>query len=188
MVGLKVLSLAVVAGLLILKGEKIMVEHGFYIIDDLFFEKFNDPFLKGNKSENRPHYYCFKDTNEGLYWIIPLSSRINKYQKIINQRLKNHKPCDILHICTLSNGKQSVFLIQDMFPITQKYIKRKYTINSNHLILKNQNEIRIIEQKAERILNQINRGKHCIPTCADVLSIKRELLLELQTETQMTTI
>jgi hypothetical protein len=95
-----------------------MVEHGFYIIDDLFFEKFNDPFLKGNKSENRPHYYCFKDTNEGLYWIIPLSSRINKYQKIINQRLKNHKPCDILHICTLSNGKQSVFLIQDMFPIT----------------------------------------------------------------------
>lgn len=112
-----------------------MVEHGFYIIDDLFFEKFNDPFLKGNKSENRPHYYCFKDTNEGLYWIIPLSSRINKYQKIINQRLKNHKPCDILHICTLSNGKQSVFLIQDMFPITQKYIKRKYTINSNHLVL-----------------------------------------------------
>lgn len=96
-----------------------MVEHGFYIIDDLFFKKFNDPFLKGNKSENRPHYYCFKDTNEGLYWIIPLSSRINKYQKIINQRLKNHKPCDILHICTLSNGKQSVFLIQDMFPITQ---------------------------------------------------------------------
>ena len=148
-----------------------MVEHGFYIIDDLFFEKFNDPFLKGNKSENRPHYYCFKDTNEGLYWIIPLSSRINKYQKIINQRLKNHKPCDILHICTLS--KQSVFLIQDMFPITQKYIKRKYTINSNHLILKNQNEIRIIKQKAERILNQINRGQHCIPTCADVLSIKK---------------
>ena len=92
MVGLKVLSLAVMAGLLILEGEKIMVEHGFYIIDDLFFEKFNDPFLKGNKSENRPHYYCFKDTNEGLYWIIPLSSRINKYQKIINQRLKNHKP------------------------------------------------------------------------------------------------
>ena len=38
-----------------------------------------------------------------------------------------------------------------MFPITQKYIKRKYTINSNHLILKNQNEIRIIKQKAERL-------------------------------------
>ena len=96
-----------------------MGEHGFYIIDDLFFKKFNDPFLKGNKSENRPHYYCFKDTNEGLYWIIPLSSRINKYQKIINQRLKNHKPCDILHICTLSNGKQSVFLIK---------IKMKYEL------------------------------------------------------------
>ena len=46
----------------------------------------------------------------------------------------------------------------------------------------------LLNKKAERILNQINRGQHYIPTCADVLSIKRELLLELQTETQMITI
>lgn len=32
---------------------------GFYIIKDQFFEDMNDPYLKGNKSGNRPHYYCF---------------------------------------------------------------------------------------------------------------------------------
>ena len=44
-----------------------MEQFGFYIIKDEFFFKFNDPYLKGNKDQNRPHYYCFKDDIDGLY-------------------------------------------------------------------------------------------------------------------------
>ena len=36
-----------------------MKKTGFYIIKDQFFEEMSDPYLKGNKAGNRPHYYCF---------------------------------------------------------------------------------------------------------------------------------
>jgi len=50
---------------------------GFYIIRDKFFEDMSDPYLKGNKAGNRPHYFCFEDTSRGIYWRIPLSSQID---------------------------------------------------------------------------------------------------------------
>lgn len=67
-----------------------MRKTGFYIIKESFFEVMDDPYLKGNKEGNRPHYYCLEDT-DGLYWMIPLSSRIDKYRKIMNQKVKAGK-------------------------------------------------------------------------------------------------
>ena len=43
-----------------------MEKSGFYIIKDRFFQDMSDPYLKGNKDANRPHYYCFQDTTNGL--------------------------------------------------------------------------------------------------------------------------
>ena len=74
---------------------------GFYIIKDRFFEDMPDPYLKGNKAGNRPHYYCFEDTTTGIYWMIPLSSRIDKFRKIIEKKEQLGKHCDILHIVKL---------------------------------------------------------------------------------------
>ena len=79
-------------------NEKSLVKKsGFYIIKDKFFEDMFDPYLKGNKSENRPHYYCFEDDEAGLYWMIPLSSRIDKYQRII----ENKEKCGNLEILSI---------------------------------------------------------------------------------------
>ena len=58
----------------------------FYIIKDRFFEDMPDPYLKGNKVGNRPYYYCFEDTDTGIYWMIPLSGRIDKFRKIIEKK------------------------------------------------------------------------------------------------------
>lgn len=65
-----------------------MKKTGFYIIKEKFFEDMPDPYLKGNKAGNRPHYYCFEDTSTGIYWMIPLSSRIDKYRRIMEKRKK----------------------------------------------------------------------------------------------------
>ena len=65
-----------------------MEKTGFYIIKENFFDIVNDPFLKGNKQGNRPHYYCFKESNTGIYWIIPMSSKLEKYKKIIKNKEK----------------------------------------------------------------------------------------------------
>ena len=153
-----------------------MEKHAFYIIKDEFFVRFNDPFLKGNKEENRPHYYCFQDNTEGIYWVIPMSSRVEKYKKIIVKKKEQNKPCDILHICRLSSGIENVFLIQDMFPVTENYILRPYTIGENILTLTKDKDIKIVEKKALRIKNMIENGKRFIPYQVDAMKIKNELL------------
>ncbi len=65
--------------------DRQMKKTGFYIIKGKFFEDMPDPYLKRNKAGNRPHYYCFEDTNTGIYWMIPLSSRIDKYRRIMEK-------------------------------------------------------------------------------------------------------
>lgn len=152
-----------------------MKERGFYIIKDEFFEEMGDPYLKGNKEENRPHYYCFKESKTGLIWMIPLSSRVEKYKKIIEKRKKQNKACDILHITKLDDDKESVFLIQDMFPVTEKYIEREYTIAKNHLILTSEHTAREIEQKAKKVIGIINRGKKLLPTQVNTNEIIKKL-------------
>ena len=128
-----------------------MIRNGFYIIKDSFFSDMSDPYLKGNKKQNRPHYYCFEDSNyNGIYWMIPLSSRIDKYKKIVSKRTGKGRTCDIIHIVKLDDNHESAFLIQDMFPISEKYIEREYTIAGNHLRLTSEHAAKEIEQKAEK--------------------------------------
>ena len=151
-----------------------MVKAGFYIIKDQFFEDMNDPYLKGNKKGNRPHYYCFQDSDE-LYWMIPLSSKIAKYQKIMDNKINNGKSCDIIHIVKLDNGKKSAFLIQDIFPITERYIEREYSISGKHLILTSEHSINEIERKAKKVIAMLKRGIKFIPTQPDINAIIEKL-------------
>lgn len=160
-----------------------MQKYGFYIIDDEFYKRYSDPYLKGNKTENRPHYYCFADDEyNGIYWVIPMSQRVEKFTAIIERKKKAHKPCDILHICKLSNDKVNAFLIQDMFPIIDKYIKRPYLFAGNPLVLVSEKEQLIIQHKAIRIKNLIERGVKFTPLQVNALVIKQGLIQELHEE------
>jgi len=155
--------------------DKRMRKTGFYIIKDKFFEDMSDPYLKGNKSENRPHYYCLEDKSTGIYWMIPLSSRIDKYKRIVEKKEKVGKPCDIIHIVKLDDDRRSAFLIQDMFPITDEYIEREYTIAGNHLMLTSEHVVKEIERKAKKVMGMLKRGVRFIPTQPDVISILKKL-------------
>lgn len=152
-----------------------MKETGFYFIKDSFFEEMADPYLKWNKAESRPHYYCFEDEATGIYWMIPLSSRIDKYKRIMEKKKLAGKPCDILHIVKLDDKKESVFLIQDMFPIMEKYIEREYTIGGNHLMLTSEHNIKEIERKARKVMGMLKHGVKFTPTQPDVMAILEKL-------------
>lgn len=147
--------------------------HGFYILKDEYFELVDDCYLKNNKDGNRPFYYCVKDNNsqKDIYWMIPLSSRIEKYEKIIKTKIDNNKPCDGLYICKLPNDKESVFLIQDIFPITDEYVERAYTLGGNPLILPYEKDIAEIEKKAKKVIGLVKRGIKLTPTSPDIVMI-----------------
>jgi len=154
-----------------------MILCGFYILKDHYFDEMNDPYLKNNKEGNRPFYYCVKEvTNTNhIYWMIPLSSRTDKYKKIIESKLSNNKPCDGLYVCKLPSGTESAFLIQDIFPITDCYVDREYTLGSNHLILPYEDDIAEIEMKARKVIRLLKRGIKLTPTSPDVLKILAKL-------------
>lgn len=152
-----------------------MKKTGFYIISDRFFEDMSDPYLKGNKAGNRPHYYCFEDTSIGICWMIPLSSQIGKYKGIMEKKEKVGKPCDIIHIVKLDDSRESAFLIQDMFPITEEYIEREYTIAGNHLMLTSEHTVKEIEQKARKVMGMLKRGVKFTPTQPDIMAILEKL-------------
>ena len=175
MVGSKVYPPPVMVEDFLTKGRICMKTTGFYIIKDSFFDDMNEPYLKGNKEGNRPHYYCFEDSVTQLYWMIPLSSRIDKYKKIMDNKKKAGKPCDIIHIVKLDDDRESAFLIQDMFPITEEYIEREYTIAGNHLMLTSEHTVKTIEQKARKVMGMLKRGVKFTPTQPDVMKMIEKL-------------
>ncbi len=107
--------------------------------------------------------------------MIPLSSRIDKYKQILEKKEKAGKSCDILHIVKLDDSRESAFLIQDMFPITEEYIEREYTIAGNHLMLTSEHTAREIEQKAKKVMGMLKRGIKFTPTQPDVMAILENL-------------
>ena len=93
----------------------------------------------------------------------------------MEKKEKAGKPCDILHIVKLDDSRESVFLIQDMFPITEEYIEREYTIAGNHLMLTSEHTARDIEQKARKVIGMLKRGIKFTPTQPDVMAILEKL-------------
>lgn len=94
---------------------------------DSYFDRFSDCNLMTNKkSGNRPCYYCFE--YEGLYWMIPISSKTEKYEKIFQQRKKKYRNYFGIKFGYV-NGRRSAFLLQNLCPVTAEYVDQVYTIN-----------------------------------------------------------
>lgn len=110
-----------------------MYQPGYaYHIKDSYFLKVNDPTLLSNKEggKYRPTYYCMKDPNTQLLWMVPLSKRVEKYRRHHNTKVQRYGSC-ITIVLGSYDGEDAAFLIQNMFPITGDYISHIHTRNGN---------------------------------------------------------
>lgn len=115
-----------------------------YHIKDEFFDKINDKGLMINH-ENvraRPTYFTIKDKD--ILWFIPLSSKVDKYQTIIDKKIKKYGSCKSIMISEIAN-KPSVILIQNAFPVLEKYIDHHHIVDGKPL--------RVINTLKDEILN-----------------------------------
>ena len=137
----------------------------FYFIKDSFFDVIDDSELMQNKENGnkRPCYYCFKSKEyDSIIWFIPVSTKIDKYQKIYDKKLqKQIKLGKTPSIDTIVFGNvantYSAFLIQNMFPVTEEYIESQYKKNKLAIKLSNNLQNEIIS-KAIKVLNLYNHG------------------------------
>ena len=137
----------------------------FYFIKDSFFDIIDDSELMQNKENGnkRPCYYCFKSKKyDDIIWFIPVSTKIEKYQKIYNYKIQKQiklgkKPSiDTIVFGNVANT-YSVFLIQNMFPVTKKYVESQYIKNKIAIRLSNKLQTEVI-YKANKVLNLYNHG------------------------------
>lgn len=155
------------------------VDGRLYFIKDEFFEIVGEEYLKMNKEDSqRPHYYAFKDTITNLLWVIPCSSQISKYKKIIETKKKNGKKHNHIQIIKV-NGIEQAFLFQDMFPITEKYIKNPYIKQKVFMEIKDPKKLSAIEDNAKDIIKLMRHGIKFTPTQPDSIRIEEMMLKEL---------
>ena len=151
-------------------------ENCLYFIKDEFFEIVNDAFLKTNKETTmRPHYFPFIDKRTGLYWLIPCSSQIEKYERIIEDKIAKHKPHNHIQIIKIS-GKKQAFLYQDMFPIAPQYIDKPYANKYGVFELKDKNQIEQVKNNAIKIIKLLRHNIKFTPTQPDINRIEAIML------------
>ena len=154
----------------------------FYFIKDTFFDVIEDKELMQNKENGskRPCYFCFrsKENNE-IIWFIPVSTKVDKYKKIYNKKIEMQKKkkkklsVDTIVFGYVSNT-YSTFLIQNMFPVTEKYIESQYIKNNVAIRLSNKLQKEII-YKANKVLGLYKHGMKNI-IFPDIDKILKQLL------------
>ncbi len=99
-----------------------------YHIKDEYFDLVNDESLMQNheRGKKRPTYFTIKDRD--ILWFIPISSKVDKYQKIIDKKIEKYGFCNTIIIRRIAD-EDAAILLQNAFPTLEKYIDHVHTID-----------------------------------------------------------
>lgn len=149
-----------------------------YHIKDEFFDKVNDENLMSNheRGKKRPTYFTIKDKD--ILWFIPLSSKVEKYQKLIDKKMGKYGFCNTIFIRKVLE-EDSAILFQNAFPTLEKYIDHIHTINGEPAKVGNLLTKEILTNF--RNLLKLNERGHKV-FFTDVDKLKKEMLEELNTK------
>lgn len=156
------------------------IQQGYsYHIKEEFFDMIQDKYLMSNKENGnyRPHFYAIQDKkNSALYWMIPISSQVEKYKGIVEKKRRKYGKCNTIIIGRFA-GKENVFLIQNTFPIIAKYFDHIHTIENKPITVHKELN-RILTENLREVLALYNRGMKL--TYTDIARIKVAMEKELE--------
>ncbi|MDR2166745.1 MAG: hypothetical protein LBE35_02700 [Clostridiales bacterium] len=148
----------------------------FYFLDESYFVDFPDLHLMSNKGlmQDRPCFYAFRDAINPIFWMIPFSSKLTKFKAEHAKKIAKHGRCDTIVFGKVL-GFEKAFLIQNMCPVTKKYIKSEYLDSAANMPVRVDGRLeKKLIQAANRVLNLQRQGVKLI--FPDILKIERELL------------
>lgn len=147
-----------------------------YHIKDEYFDVVNDDNLMQNheKGKKRPTYFTIKDKE--ILWFIPVSSKIEKYKKIIERKTERYGFCNTIIIRKIAD-EDTAILLQNAFPTLEKYIDHVHTINGVPLKVPTdlQHEIKGL---FKNMLGLKKRGTNLFFT--DIEKLKEKMLEEIK--------
>ena len=148
-------------------------EYSLCIVSDTYFSDFPSERWMWNKGENRPHYYAFLDKS-GMMWLIPLSSKVEKYEaKILQEESRRGKGSCLFYHIGKAAGRRQAFIISGMMPVSEQYLVRLYTIDQIPVQVQNTKLNRELRSKALRYLHLLEL--HTLKDINNVLEIRQKL-------------
>ena len=146
-----------------------------YHIKDEYFDVVNDDSLmqKHEKGKKRPTHFTIQDKD--ILWFIPISSKIDKYQKIIDKKVERYGICNTILIRKIAD-KDAAILLQNAFPTLEKYIDHVHTVDGVPLSVPMdlQNEIKRL---FKNMIGLRKRGTNLFFT--DIDTLKQKMLDEI---------
>ncbi len=159
---------------------KIKTGYLYHIKDD-FFNIVNDENLMSNHERGKKSLRILQLRMKIYYGLYPLSSKVEKYKKIVDKKSQKYGRCDTILIREIL-GKDSVILIQNAFPTLEKYIDHTH-------LLDNGKPAKIVESLKEEILSKFKyllklKSKGINLFFVDIDKIKKQMLDEIYVTTE----
>ncbi|WP_461206056.1 type III toxin-antitoxin system CptIN family toxin [Clostridium sp. DL1XJH146] len=156
----------------------------FYFLKDDYFIDFPDDKLMKNKesvkgvTHDRPCFYAFYDDSTSLYWMIPFSSKVDKFKSIYQKKIRKYGKCDTIAFGEVL-GHEKAFLIQNMCPSIPYYIKNEYIDSLANTPVKIDGVFeKDLVTKAKKVLALHKKGIKLI--FPDVSQIQEDLIKKLE--------
>ncbi len=116
-----------------MQGQFYFITDEFYTIHDKEHKLMRNKEVIENTEHGRPCFFAFADNkNPGIFWCVPISSKVKKYKDIYDQKIKRQREkgvenpkCNTICFGNVM-GMPRAFLIQNMFPIIERYIASVY--------------------------------------------------------------
>ena len=147
-----------------------------YHIKDKYFDVVNDENLMQNheRGMKRPTYFTIKDKD--ILWFIPISSKVDKYKKIVDKKIEKYGFCNTILIEKIFDEKSAI-LLQNAFPTLEKYIDHVHTVDGKPARVPEKLE-KIILRNFKNLKKLHNRGIKVFFT--DIDRLKEKMLEEIK--------
>lgn len=150
-------------------------DFGLCIIRDEYFSDFPNPSHMDNKHESRPYYLALRDSGN-ILWLVPISHQVEKYSRKIRSDELRYGKCIFYYIAKIK-GERRVFLIGNLIPVSEKYIKKPFTVLGQPYIIQSETDRKEILTRVKRYLALVRNQK--LDPYVDILSIESALKREL---------
>jgi hypothetical protein len=134
----------------------------------------------GNVMHRRPCFFVFPDCrDEGIFWLVPISSQYEKFKALYDKKIARYGRCKTIRFGDVL-GVRAAFLIQNMCPITMKYISEIYIDKKGNPVRIDNRTERDVIVNAREVLARTERGVNLI--FPDIQTIRAALIKEIALE------
>ena len=135
--------------------------------------------IRHGQEFRRPCFLAFLDHKRPeIFWVVPISSRVEKYHKIEAHKLRTFGRCNTIRFGTVL-GREAAFLIQNMFPVTEKYLIQYKDKNQQPIHIDGR-IVTDVRRHASEVLALYRRGANVLFT--NVQRIYRGFEIQLDAE------